>query len=133
MAGSRSRHAFLWLLQHTLNRLTRRLAHSGHGPFSLICHVGRRTGTPYETPVILARVPAGFVAELTYGPQVAWHRNIRAAGGCVVLYQGVEHVIDRVETLAAEDGLRAFDRPARIVLTLLSRRDFLLLHELPRS
>lgn len=56
---------FLWVLDHTLNRITTPLAKSGHGPFSLIRHVGRKTGQAYETPVILATVPEGFVAELT--------------------------------------------------------------------
>src|SRR6478735_11226158 len=69
---------FLCLLKNTLNRGTTRLARTGHGPFSLVRHVGRKTGTMYETPVILAQVPGGFVAELTYGPGVSWYRNIVA-------------------------------------------------------
>ena len=72
-------------LSNTLNRITTPLAKSGHGPFSLIRHVGRKTGRSYETPVILAKVPEGFVAELTYGENVNWYRNAIAAGGCVVL------------------------------------------------
>ena len=36
---------FLWVLNHTLNRVTMRLAKWGRGPFSLIQHVGRNTGT----------------------------------------------------------------------------------------
>src|SRR4051812_50056213 len=73
---------FLWMLKNSLNRLTIRIARSGRGPFSLVRHVGRRSGRTYETPVILARVPQGFVAELTYGAGVDWYRNIVAAGGC---------------------------------------------------
>ena len=64
------RRQFLWVLNHTLNRITTPLAKSGHGPFSLIRHVGRKTGRSYETPVILAKVSEGFVAELTYGANV---------------------------------------------------------------
>jgi hypothetical protein len=51
---------FLGVLNRTLNRVTSRMARSGHGPFSLIRHVGRRSGRTYETPVILATVPEGF-------------------------------------------------------------------------
>jgi hypothetical protein len=68
MAGH-LRRRFLWTLKNTLNRLTTRAARSGRGVFSLIRHVGRRSGRTYETPVILAEVPGGFVAELTYPPE----------------------------------------------------------------
>ena len=59
------RTRFLWLLKDTLNRVTSRLARAGCGPFSLIRHAGRKSGRTYETPVILARVPEGFIVELT--------------------------------------------------------------------
>ena len=81
-AMSRSKRGYLSVLNNSLNRLTRRLARRGVGPFSLVRNVGRKSGTVYETPVILARVPEGFVAELTYGPDVQWYRNIVAAGRC---------------------------------------------------
>ena len=83
------------MLDHTLNRVTVRLAKWGRGPFSLIRHVGRKTGRAYETPVILTRVPEGFVAELTYGDSVNWYRNVVAAGGCVVFFRGKEYRVSR--------------------------------------
>jgi len=61
------RRRYFWLLKHTLNRVTGRMARSGRGPFSLVRHMGRTSGQMYETPVILAQVPEGFIAELTYG------------------------------------------------------------------
>ena len=80
MTGHRIKRRFLWLVNNTLNRVTGPLARSGHGPFSLIRHIGRKTGTVYETPLILARVPGGFVAELTYGSGVAWYRTSSRPG-----------------------------------------------------
>jgi len=123
------RSGFLWVLKNTLNRATLRAARSGHGPFSLVRHVGRKSGATYETPVILARRPDGFVAELTYGPQVNWYRNIVAAGHCEVVYKGVEHHIDHIEPCSTEDGLKAFGNPRAVVLRLLRRHEFRLLHE----
>jgi deazaflavin-dependent oxidoreductase (nitroreductase family) len=84
------RRRFFWVLKKTLNRLTARMARGGYGPFSLIRHVGRKSGRTYETPVILAEVPQGFVAELTYGDTVDWYRNIVAAGGCTVIHHGTQ-------------------------------------------
>src|SRR4051794_13358506 len=74
------RKRFLWLLKHTLNRLTLRVAHSRHGPFSVIRHMGRKSGKTYEVPVILATVPEGFVAELNLRGErrlVSQHRRGR--------------------------------------------------------
>ena len=121
------RTRLLWLLNNTLNRLTARLARSGHGPFSLIRHVGRVTGRTYETPLILARVPDGFVAELTYGDGVNWYRNIVAAGECVVIRHGTAHAVIAIEPCSAEQGRRAYRAPFRQILALTGRSEFRLL------
>lgn len=121
------RRRWLWLLKNTLNRWTTRLARAGRGPFSLVRHVGRRTGTRYETPIMVARVPEGFVAELTYGEDVSWYRNIVAAGGCELVVGGVTHRVVAVEPYPSDAGRRAFGLPARVVLRLLRREQFRLL------
>ena len=121
------RHGWLWLLKNTLNRWTTRLARSGRGPFSLVRHRGRKSGTVYETPIIVAPVPEGFVAELTYGEDVNWYRNILAAGECELLVGGVLHHVIAIEPFPAEAGRRAFGFPARLVLSLLRRHEFRLL------
>jgi len=129
MTGHPIKRRFLWLINHTLNRITGWLARRGHGPFSLVRHAGRKTGTVYETPLILARIPKGFVAELTYGPEVDWYRNIVAAGHCEVVYKGKDYVIDRIEPYSAAKGLAAFGNPRKQILKLLRRSNFRLLHE----
>lgn len=123
--------AFFWVLGNTLNKVALRLARSGRGPFSLLRHVGRRTGTSYETPLILAAVPTGFVAELTYGTDVAWYRNVMAAGRCVVVVNGIEHDIDGIEWYPTDAGRRAYGAVPRLVLTVLRRREFRLLRLAP--
>jgi deazaflavin-dependent oxidoreductase (nitroreductase family) len=125
------RRAWLALLKHTLNRATVPLARAGIGPLSLVRHVGRRTGRTYETPLLLARADGGFVAELTYGPGVAWFRNVVAAGRCTVIDRGTEFEIDRIEVCDTATGLRAFGNPAALVLRALHRREFRLLRIKP--
>ena len=122
------KRAFLRLVKHTVNRVSVPLARSGHGPFVLVRHVGRRSGRTYATPLVVARVPDGFVIELTYGPDVDWYRNITAAGGCVVVHRGVEYQVDRIESCSTADGLAAFGVPRSLVLRLLRRREFRRLH-----
>ena len=105
MALQHVRRGFLRLLKNTINRLAVPIARSGYGPLALVRHVGRRTGLTYETPLVLARVPDGFVAELTYGPNVDWYRNVTAAGRCVVVQYGVECSVDQIEPCSTADGL----------------------------
>ena len=99
------KRVFLWVLRHTLNPLVLRAARSGRA-FSLVRHIGRRTGRTYETPLIVAPVEDGFVAELTYGTDVAWYRNVVAARRCVVVFKGVEYPIDGIEPYPAEWAAR---------------------------
>ena len=61
-----------------------------------------------------------FVAELTYGPNVAWLRNA-LAGGCTVLHRGHEYRISGIEPVHPEAGLQAFGSPAATVLRLARR------------
>lgn len=122
------RKSYLWALKNTLNRVTTRAARHRGGPFSLIRHVGRRSGRTYETPVMLARASGGFVAELTYGEDVNWLRNIEAAGGCVVVYGGEEYRVDRIEPCDAATGRAAYPRFRRALLTVTRRKNFRLLH-----
>jgi deazaflavin-dependent oxidoreductase (nitroreductase family) len=111
-------------LKHTLNPLTRRLARTPFGPFAIIQHTGRRSGKQYETPVILGDIPDGFVAELTYGPNVDWYKNVQAAGGCNVIWHGSQYVVSRIEPMDTATGLAAFPLPAQLVLRLLKRQHF---------
>jgi hypothetical protein len=118
------RRGLLVLLKYTLNPLTRRLAHTSIGPFTLVRHVGRRSGRLYETPIIASRVADGFVIELTYGYDVDWHKNVLAAGGCTLIWHGKEYAINRIEPLDAQTGRAAFPPPLQLILRLLRRKHF---------
>ena len=121
------RRRFFWLLKNTLNPLTSRLARAGYGPFSLIRHVGRKSGRTYETPVMLVQVPEGFIAELTYGENVDWYRNVVAAGGCVVVHHRTEYHVTHIDPCSTEYGLGAYAAPFRFILKTARRKEFRLL------
>lgn len=126
MAAAHKR--LLWVVHNTVNHVTTRIARTSHGPFSLVRHVGRISGRVYETPVILAAVPGSFVAELTFGDDVNWYRNVVAAGGCVVVRHRKEYRIDAIEPCDAVVGRAAYPFPFRNILQVLQRTDFRLLH-----
>lgn len=129
MTMGRFKRGWLRILQHTLNPLTLRMARRGLGPFALVRHTGRKSGRTFETPLILARVPGGFVAELTYGPEVNWYRNIVTAGGGTIVWKGRPYTIDAIAPMATDVGRRAYGPPASWLLTLLRRHEFRLLRE----
>jgi len=120
----RLRAGLLVVLKHTLNPITLRLAKSSFGPFSLVRHVGRKSGKVYETPIIVSPVADGFVDELTYGADVDWHKNVMAAGRCTLVWHGKEYAINKIEPIDTETGRAAFPIPQRWVLQLLGRTHF---------
>lgn len=135
MTRPTTRSRLLWLLNNTLNRVTSEIARSRYGPFSLVRHVGRKSGRTYETPLILAKVPEGFIAELSYGGDVNWYRNITVAGECVVVNHRVEYRVKHIEPCSAERGRNAYPVPFRLVLKVAGRNGFRLLriaHSPPR-
>jgi deazaflavin-dependent oxidoreductase (nitroreductase family) len=124
---------WLRLIDRSLNKVTARMARTGHGPISLIRHRGRKSGTIYETPIIVAATDGGFVCELTYGDQVAWYRNLIAAGEGDLLVKGTWHHIDAIEPCTTANGLAAFGGVRAVVLKVLQREEFRFLREGPRS
>ena len=70
--------------RHVTNPIQRTWA--GWAPsFGILEHVGRRSGTPYRTPLTVfdAEVDGkpGVAILLTYGPDRDWLKNLNAAGG----------------------------------------------------
>lgn len=101
---------------------------AGKGPFVVIEHVGRRSGRTYRTPLMAFRKGAAVTIALTYGPDVDWLANIRAAQHCRILIGGEVLRLGAPVDLAPEVGLRQVTQPARSILRVIRCRDFV---ELP--
>jgi deazaflavin-dependent oxidoreductase (nitroreductase family) len=104
------------------NRLALRVLRAGqpHSPYAVIRHVGRRSGHAYATPVIAAHTPdmGAFIIPLAYGEQVDWYRNIRAAGGCTVEWQGQSYRLGAPAVIPAAEAIPAFPRVWELDLRL---------------
>lgn len=73
---------------------------------SVIQHVGRTSGTPYETPIGPFPTDEGFVIALPYGTTSDWLKNVLAAGSAVIIHDGSTYQVDHPEVIPSEVALR---------------------------
>jgi len=110
-----------------VNPVTRLVA--GRLPFFAILHQrGRRTGRRHDTPLTVFRHEGDWIVALTYGSDVDWVRNVRAAGECTITTRG------RLVRLVAPEVIvdprrRLVPQPVRAVLGLLRVTEFLRMRE----
>jgi deazaflavin-dependent oxidoreductase (nitroreductase family) len=98
--------------------------------FAVVCHVGRRSGRAYRTPVNLFRDGDRYVISLTYGSDSQWVRNVLAAGAVDVETRGKR--VHLAEPRIVHDEQRSVvPRPVRRILGLLKVSDFMLLQPGP--
>jgi deazaflavin-dependent oxidoreductase (nitroreductase family) len=102
--------------KYVTNRILRGLASFSRGPFAVIRHVGRRSGKPYETVIMVWPMGEGFVIALTYGPEVDWYRNLRASGHGTLLWHGRVYAVGNPEPIDVKTALPAFPPALRPIL-----------------
>lgn len=99
-----------------VNPITRPLA-KRLPAFAILTHRGRKTGSPYRTPINVFRRGTDYFFFLTYGSDVNWVKNVLAAGACSIETRG--RVVQLVEPeLVTDPELR----PAPPHVRFLERR-----------
>ncbi len=76
--------------------------------FSVVRHTGRRSGRTFEAPVAARRLDDGFVVALAFGKGAHWYRNLVAAGGGVISWRGVDHLVGAPTDIDVDQALAAF-------------------------
>ena len=79
------------------NRIAMKKAGTPGAYASVIRHVGRTTGRPFETPVQTFPSDDGFVISLPYGSDADWLKNVLASGSATILEEGRTCRVDRPE------------------------------------
>ena len=83
--------------------LSRRLAGTRWFPlWGVLRHVGRRSGSAYEIPVVALPTSGGFLIPLPFGDQTQWLKNIQAADYACVRHAGHDYVVDHPEVVDLE-------------------------------
>jgi deazaflavin-dependent oxidoreductase (nitroreductase family) len=116
-----------------VNPLVLRIAGRRHMPIlGIVHHRGRRTGRDYATPLgVRPAAGGGFVIPLTFSDASHWYQNIRAAGECVITYQGADHTVARLVVIDRATAGPAFPRYERLALRLIGINEFVWLTGTP--
>lgn len=77
---------------------------------SIVRHVGRRSGSTYETPVIVARHDDSFLIALPYGKRTDWLKNVLDKGSATIVSNGRAYEVDRPEIIPMAQAT-AYFRP----------------------
>lgn len=71
----------------------------------VIRHIGRSSGTEYETPIGPFETDGGFVIPLPYGTKADWLKNVQHAGTAIIMFEGETYNVDEPEVIAAEEAM----------------------------
>ena len=110
------------------NRLTVRKAGGAGVKNGLIRHVGRASGRAYETPIGPFPTTGGFLVALPYGDRADWARNVLAAGGATLVFDGEEVHVDAPEVVATSDVLTELPEKEQRTLRTFGVQQCLRLH-----
>lgn len=112
----------------TANRAILNIAGKSIRSYSILTHVGRRSGVEYTTPVAAYPLGDGFVFALLNGAEVDWCRNVMAAGSCILKTFGQEIRLEKPELIAAEQALDAYPAFWKFSLRARNIQQFMWVH-----
>ena len=132
--GPRTRR-LIRAVARVVNPLVLRIAGRRHIPIlGIVHHRGRKTGRCYATPLgVRPAAGGGFVIPLTFSDASHWYQNIRAAGWCVITYQGTDHTVAGPVIVGRATAGPAYPRYERLALRLLGINEFVSLTGTPET
>ena len=109
----------MWRLAGATSPMTMPLAGKRWNPiFAILEHRGRKSGRRHSTPVAARRIVGGFVISLAFGAQVDWYRNLVAAGGGTIRWQGDTYPVTAPERIEADAAFGAFNPVQRLLMRI---------------
>ena len=89
--------AMIWFTRTVMNPRQMKSAGTPGAYASVIRCCGRKSGRPYETPVVPVPTNDGFVIALPYGSRTNWLRNVLASGSATIVHEGYTYAGDQPE------------------------------------
>jgi deazaflavin-dependent oxidoreductase (nitroreductase family) len=132
--GPRTRR-LIRAVARVVNPLVLRIAGRRHMPIlGIVHHRGRKTGRRYATPLgVRPDAGGGFVIPLTFSQASHWYQNIRAAGSCIITYQGADHTLTAPVLVDRATAGPAYPRYERLALRLIGINEFVWLTGTPNQ
>ena len=91
--------------------------------FGVVVHRGRVSGREYQTLVNWWRDEETAIVALTYGSDVDWLKNLRAAGGGAIVNRGRTYPLGMPEVIGPE-GLSRMPGTVRVMLSTIDVDQF---------
>ncbi|HEX2705988.1 MAG TPA: hypothetical protein VHM65_09535 [Candidatus Lustribacter sp.] len=108
---------------HLLNPLVLRAA--GRLSVGDLEHVGRSSGRVFHTPIMAFRESDVVTIALTYGTDVDWYRNLRAAGGGRLRLGGSLLRLGPPRPIGVDSAMARIPHPQKAILPIIRCRDFI--------
>lgn len=93
-----------------LAKINKRVFNPGQvrkGKYPVVTHVGRNSGTTYQTPLDAFPTTTGYVLVARYGPESDWVRNVLATGEAMLRVDGTEHLLGSPRLVGLDEALDA--------------------------
>jgi deazaflavin-dependent oxidoreductase (nitroreductase family) len=113
--------------RYTNPMMLRSVASGERGNLGVLLHQGRTSGRAYATPVRIDAIPEGFLVPLPYGTNTDWLKNIQAAKGVTVRFQGHDIPANQPEIIDATSALALLPPSATIAARVMRIKHYLLL------
>ena len=113
----------------TSNRLFLKISGRRLRAYSIVKHVGRRSGREYLNPASAYPLGDGFVIPILYGLDSQWVRNVLDTGALTLVTHGREHALQRPQLIPKAQALPAFPRWQQRTLKSRGIENFLWAHE----
>jgi deazaflavin-dependent oxidoreductase (nitroreductase family) len=95
--------------------------------WSIVEHVGRRSGKTYRTPVSMFRTSDGVAVLLAYGTETDWVQNLQAAGGGHVKLSRNTFEVTNPRIVPTADAAQSVKPPWRQIMKATGVQSTLLL------
>jgi deazaflavin-dependent oxidoreductase (nitroreductase family) len=106
------RDALRWLTRATRPLALRSAGKEGSAS-SVICHVGRRSGRAYRTPIVAVAHDDSFLIALPYGERTDWLKNVLAKGSATLITGSQAYEADKPEVIPMAEATRYFPPAAQ--------------------
>jgi hypothetical protein len=93
--------------------------------YGLLVHRGRTSGREYRIAVVVRPFEDGFVIPMPFGERTQWAKNVVAAGGAHIVWNGRSYDVTSPELIDSETAWPAFSGAQRAAVGRVGMTTFM--------